>query len=152
MQNQKELEIELSSLKKELKKALKKEINYDPSDDCGLHSTTIKAVIETVEGKLNQLIYDKKSEAEKKQIEMETHQPQQILVRVDCKETEDLPVYEVLCEDIVGEKLFGYLNLSQLNGYVCESEETLLRDVIAWYEPATAIVLTVEEYEKLKQN
>jgi hypothetical protein len=80
------------------------------------------------------------------------NQPQQILVRVDCKETKELPVYEVLCEDIVGEKLFGNLNLSQLNGYYCESEETILNDVIAWYEPATDIVLSVEEYEKLINN
>lgn len=80
------------------------------------------------------------------------NQPQQILVRVDCKETKELPVYEVLCEDIVGEKLFGNLNLSQLNGYVCESEETLLRDVIAWYEPATRIVLTAEEWEEMKRK
>lgn len=76
---------------------------------------------------------------------MEVHQPQKILVR-----KEMLPDKEqyYLCE--VGNDLRElYFSLMKNKFFDVVNESP---NVIAWYEPAIRIVLTVEDYEKLNDK
>lgn len=81
-----------------------------------------------------------------------THPPQEVLLKVMCSDKE--PDNEVLCEDGEGNQLFGWLIKTFHGNFICESEEHGLDDVLYYYEPATRIVLTVEEWfiieEKLR--
>jgi hypothetical protein len=70
------------------------------------------------------------------------HQPQEILLKVMCSER--LPSEEGRYYTFTNISLFG---INYFNGN--RFETFLFIDVIAWYEPATRIVLTVEEWERL---
>lgn len=71
-------------------------------------------------------------------------EPQKILLIVMCSER--LPSEEGVYETSIGDRHYSQKYVSFIDGFgnkLCPSY---------WYEPATRIVLTVEEYERLKER
>lgn len=60
---------------------------------------------------------------------------------------EKMPEKEVLCCDKYGELLIGWLSNTNL-GYVCESEECTMYDVVAWMEKPEPYKPPVESAEE----
>jgi len=73
------------------------------------------------------------------------HQPQEILLKVMCSER--LPSKEGRYYTFTNTSPFG---TNYFNGNRFETFPFI--DVIAWYEPATRIVLTVEEWEEISKK
>ena len=69
------------------------------------------------------------------------HPPQEILIKVPCSDR--LPSDKAYYHTNRGRLLFDILWYSAFG---------IVRDITYWYEPATSVVLTVEEYESLKER
>ena len=79
-----------------------------------------------------------------------THQPQQILVRVDCKER--LPKMAGYYQCVVKEQ-DDWIYFNHVTEYWYYSEyEIISAFPTHWYEPATRIVLTVEEMKTIQNK
>lgn len=79
-----------------------------------------------------------------------THQPQQILIKVMCSERlPDVKGYQ-LCDD---SRMFQFYYFNDITRYWYTNPlQFSLVFPTVWYEPATRIVLTVEEYMELEKK
>jgi len=73
-----------------------------------------------------------------------THQPQEILLKVMCSERLPSEEGRYLAQSEYSLRPRTFDGVSFINAQSVP--------VIAWYEPATRVVLTVEEYERLKER
>jgi len=72
------------------------------------------------------------------------HQPQEILLKVMCSER--LPSEAGYYKTNIGEIYYSQKYVSFLNEFGSKLNPT------HWYEPTTRVVLTVEEWEEIKQE
>lgn len=73
-----------------------------------------------------------------------THQPQEILLKVMCSER--LPSEAGYYKTNIGEIYYSQKYVSFLNEFGSKLNPT------HWYEPATRVVLTVEEWEEINKK
>ena len=73
-----------------------------------------------------------------------THQPQQVLLKVMCSER--FPKKEGYYKTNIGEIYYSVKYVSFINGFSGNPYPN------HWYEPATRIVLTEEEYKEMERK